>query len=104
MPARLRKLVVLRVRVVKLSQSPRSHLLSQLSSEWPFSPANFCSSTLEVLNAIEEGKTTRSDEYSLEVVKDHWAHLYFYLLSRERFFLFGDEEVALRCCTIEFDT
>jgi hypothetical protein len=36
---------------------------------------------LAVSNAIEEGEETRSDEDNLEVVEDHWAHLYFYLLS-----------------------
>jgi hypothetical protein len=56
-------------------------MLSQLSGKKPFSPANFCSSMLAVSNAIEEGEETRSDEDNLEVVEDHWAHLYFYLLS-----------------------
>jgi hypothetical protein len=66
-----------RIRVVRLLRSPRSHLLSQRPSKRLFSPTNFYNSTVTVLDKIKEGKRNRSDEDSLEVFMNQWAHLYF---------------------------
>jgi hypothetical protein len=74
-----------------------------LPGKRPFSSRKFYNIKAAVLNRIEQGKRIQSDEDSLEVVINQWAHWYFYLLSSERFFL-GVEEVALHCCIIGVGT
>lgn len=61
---------MLRVRVVRLLRSSRSHLLSQLPGKRLYSPNDFhnVSSTAAVLNTIGDGKRNRADEDSLEVI------------------------------------